>query len=266
MRRVILVAALLVPDGAGALRAEPRPPSTRSSQNEAATVNPTDSFATALRGLLVDVVPSPLYEDHSHWDVQREVTRGLKWSREDGRLRPETLRSARNDGVWWRVRVSVPNPKETLILELRNVRQPGPGVVTFTAFVTFNTDVEYERERWKSGHRLFSGSTRARARVNLTLDCEAATRVEAGKSLIPDVVFRLRVVRSDFRYNGLVFEHVAGVGGEGAKILGEAAHAAVNQWRPSLERRLIDKAKAAVVKAGDTREIRLSLGRMFGAN
>jgi hypothetical protein len=262
MRRFGLAVAVLIFVGTGVLRADP--PAAARAPGAAAPGDPKDSFAGALRSLLVDSLPSPLYEDKSHWGGQKDVARGVKWVRRDGIFRPELLRSEKNDGLWWRVRVTAPNPAGNLVLDLRDFRQPDPSRMTFTIFVAFDTDVEFERQRWDAGRRLFSGSTRARARVKLTLDCEATTRIEAGKKLLPDAVFRLRVLRSDFRYENLVFEHVAGVGGDAAKILGDAAHAAVSQWRPSLERRLIEKANAAIVKAGDTKEVRVGLGKVLG--
>jgi hypothetical protein len=101
--------------------------------------------------------------------------------------------------------------------------------------------------------------------VKLTLHCEAITKVVPGGALLPDAVFRLRVLHSDFRYDNLVVEHTAGVGGEAAKLLGEALHGGLRRLKPSLERSLLARANAAVVKAGDTQEVRLSLSNLLGA-
>jgi hypothetical protein len=38
----------------------------------------------------------------------------------------------------------------------------------------------------------------------------------------------------------------------------------MHQWHPSFERDLLAKADAAIVKAGDTKEIRIGLSRWFG--
>jgi hypothetical protein len=104
---------------------------------------------------------------------------------------------------------------------------------------------------------------RARLRLKLALYCEVTTRVEKTGRLIPDVVFRGRVLKADLRYDNFVVEHVGGVGGELAKLIGGAAHAALDQWRPSLERKLLENANAAIVKAGDTKDVRISLSRFF---
>ena len=72
-------------------------------------------------------------------------------------------------------------------------------------------------------------------------------------------------MKADVSHEDLVVEHLAGVGGSGAKLMGEALHSGLQQWRPSLERKLLEKANAAVVKAADTKEVRISLGKLFGS-
>src|SRR5262249_40894965 len=112
------------------------------------------------------------------------------------------------------------------------------------------------------GIRLYDGSARARLRVKLTLHCEATVRLESG-IILPDVMFRLRVVRSDLQYDHFVLEHAGGIGGEGAKLLGDAIKGWLHEFHPSLERELLAKANAALEKAGDTREIRIGLGSLM---
>jgi hypothetical protein len=224
--------------------------------------SPTE-LAASLRGILLTFLPTPLYEDHKHWGSQKEVTRGLKWKGEGFDFHAEPQRSLKNDGLWWRVKVMAPDVEHRLVFEVRDVHKPEPGRMTFTAFVAFGTDIEYERQRWDAGTKLFSTSIRGRARVNLNLRCECISRLEDKGKLLPESVFRLRVTSSDFHYDDVVFEHVAGVGGEAARLIGEVARANLHIWKPSLEHRLIDKANAAIVKAGDTKEVRLGIGKLF---
>src|SRR5262249_32535898 len=113
------------------------------------------------------------------------------------------------------------------------------------------------------GTRLYSGSVRARLRLKLNLRCEVTGRLEAN-GLLPEAVIRLRVVGSDVGYENFVVEHIPGVGGEGAKVLGNAAHASLAQWRPSLERNLAEKANKAILKAADTKEVRIGLASLLG--
>jgi hypothetical protein len=140
------------------------------------------------------------------------------------------------------------------------------GRMTFTAFISFDTHIDFDRQIWHTGTRTYSGSIRARLRIKLTLHCEATARLDSRGAVLPDAVFRLRVLQADSGYDNFVVEHIAGMGGEAAKLLGDAARGSLKQWRPSMERELLAKADAAIVKAGDTKEVRVSLSKLLGKN
>jgi hypothetical protein len=226
--------------------------------------DPTAALAANLRGLLIESLPTPLYEDTSHWGQQRLVAGRTRWRGKGANIHPEVEQVLKNDGRWWKVRVTASRPASTLALDIRDVQKPEPGRLLFTAFLATDADVEFQRQTWKQGVRFYSGSARARLRVKLALRCEAVTRVETTGKLLPEAVFRLRVLQAELGYDHLVVEHIAGVGGDAAKVLGEAVHATVRGLRPSLERNLLAKANAAIVKAGDTKEVRVSLLSLLG--
>ena len=106
--------------------------------------------------------------------------------------------------------------------------------------------------RWKPVSKAATkgmlGNRSPSMRIALMLQCEATARLEPKAKGLPDMVFRLRVVKSDLRYDGLVVEHVPGLGGSAAKLLGDAAQASVKHWHPSLERHLLDKANSLVIE------------------
>jgi hypothetical protein len=99
-------------------------------------------------------------------------------------------------------------------------------------------------------------------RIRAALQCEMTTRLEKGSGLLPEVVFRLRVLSASVGYDNLVTEHVLGVGGEMAEWLGDAGHGLMRQLKPSLELHLLEKADAAILRAADTKEVRVSLGKL----
>src|SRR5262249_53444348 len=99
----------------------------------------------------------------------------------------------------------------------------------------------------------------ARCRAALVLKCEVANRLESKPgSLLPDVVFRLRATEAQLFYDNLVVEHTAGVGGDAARLLGDAVIDTVKRVKPDLERDLLAKANAAIVKGADTKDVRVS--------
>jgi hypothetical protein len=219
-----------------------------------------DALAGSLRGVLLHSLPDPLYEASPGWGHKERTAKGVKWTPGNVLpLRPEVMHGDKNQGTWRRVRVTALNPAETLVVDLREVGSPEPGRLLFTVFAALDARVDYHRENWEAGIKWYSASVRARCRVKLTLHCEATTRLEPSGLLLPDAIFRLRVLDSHLEYDNFVVEHIAGVGGEAAKVLGDAARKSLHQWHPSLERNVLAKAEAALVKAGDTKEVRLSL-------
>ncbi len=229
-----------------------------------ATDNSAAPLAASLRALLIEAVPQPLYKDDSHWGQQKVVAVGVKWRGQGLRVHPEPQYQARNHGRWWKVQVTADQLAERLTLEVRDLERPEPGKLRFTACLAFDANVEFERQTWDEGRRLYSCSVRARVRLKAMLRCEVLTKVESNGGLLPETVFRFRLLQTNVGYENLVVEHIAGLGGDAAKLLGEAVVTGMKQWHPSLERRLLEKANAAILKAGDTKEVRLGVSSLLG--
>lgn len=224
-----------------------------------------DALAGSLRGYLVHNLPTPLYEKSWNWGHTVPVANGLKWRGQGLGVHPEVQHAPRKDGHWRKVTLTAENPADTVVFDIRDVALPETGRMTFKVFVSLDTRVDYQQQSWHAGKRTYSGSAAAHLRLKLLLDLEATTTLASGPTLVPDVVFRLHVTHADLSYDNLRFEHIAGIGGEGAKLLGDAVKGSLREWRPSLEADLLAKANRAIVKAGDTKEIRLSLSRLFSA-
>ena len=224
-----------------------------------------DELASVMRTLLLTAMPAPLVEQDFDWGRQRMVPVGVRWERQGLLLKPIKLEKMHNDGSWRRIRVEADDADKNLTVAVKNVETGAAGTSTFVMTVILNARIKFEQQLWKGGTRLYSGETRARCRPTLTLKCESTSRVEKTGSFLPDVVYRLRVLEAKLNYDDLVVEHTAGVGGDLAKILGEAVIESVKKWKPSLERNLLEKANRAIVKAGDTKEVRLGLSKFLGS-
>ena len=251
MRRCLTLVLLTALAGSGRALEPPPLPGLNGA--------PKDELAGALRGLLLKNLPDPLYEAAPNWGHQSE---GRRVTLPGRRIQIDMTHEPRNDGVWRKIRVEAVNPAESLVFDIRNVQSPESGQVNFQTFTAMDVLVNFHQQRWLAGVKILEGKARAKARVRVTLDCEAATRIDSSQ-LLPELVFNLKVAKADLKYDNLKFEHIAGVGGEAAQIIGEAAHAAVTQWRPSIERDLLARANAAIVKAGGEREVRLSLAKLL---
>lgn len=217
-----------------------------------------------LRALLVPNIPDPLIEQHFGWGHQELVPVGVKWEKKGILLKPQVMKKMHNQGHWRKITATVPNPDHNIQLRVDAVKTPERGRLDFALHLAMPVRIRFEQQLWKSGVRLYSGETRARCNVTLDLVCESTTRTEKKPGAwLPDVVFRLRVTQARLNYRDFVVEHTAGVGGDAAKLLGEAVHETIRQWKPALERDLLAKANAAIVKAADTKEIRLGLSRLL---
>jgi hypothetical protein len=226
-------------------------------------LNSLDALSGNLRGYLVRSLPNPLFEASYDWGKTKYVVNGLKWHGKGIHSHPELQRSYKNHGSWRKVCVRADNLPDTLVVDLRRLQFPELGRMTFDAFLSFDTRIDYEQQEWQRGQRLFAGSARARLRVKLNLHCEATTRLEPNGGLLPDAVFRLRVSQAALGYDNLVLEHVAGVGGEAARLIGAALKGGMETWRPELEQNLLARANTAIVKSADTKEVRVNLGSLL---
>jgi len=224
---------------------------------------PNNGLASQLRTLLLESFPDPLYEASRNWGKTKTVLTGVKFSGKGLHIHADGKYQERNHGTWRKLRITSRNLPAALAVDVRDVQKTGSQRTTFTVAVAFDAQVDYQQQKWASGVRLYDASARARFRVKLTLACESVVRVENTGAFFPDTVFRLRVLQADLHYDNLVCEHLAGFGGTTAKVIGDIIVASLKKFHPSMERKFLARANAAIVKAGDTREIRISLGKLF---
>src|SRR3954452_840027 len=96
-----------------------QPPKPKVDANAALSALTGDQTTAALSGnlraLLLDNFPDPLFEEAKNWGMRKENLRG----------------KLRNDGHWWKVRVTGKNLRDTLVVDLRDLVQPGGGITTF---------------------------------------------------------------------------------------------------------------------------------------
>ena len=105
-----------------------------------------------------------------------------------------------------------------------------------------------------------SRSVRVRLRVKAQFDYTISVALDTKPGdLLPEAVIRPKVSNVQVSYDDLVVEHIAGVGGTTAKVVGKALLELVDEVKPSLEEDLLTKAEAAVVKAANKQQIRVNL-------
>lgn len=222
-----------------------------------------DDLVKVMRTFILTALPTPLADKTDDWGKKREVTVGIKWEKDGPFLKPKSKKAVRNDGTWRRIRVDADNPEQSLNVVVRNVKKTAPGVITFDMVITLKVKIQFEQQRWVAGEKIYSSETRAKCRPILALQCESTTKAVKTGSFLPDLTFRLRVLKADLSYDHLVVEHTLGVGGDLAEAIGKGAVELIDAWKPSLQKKMLEKANQSIVKAGDTKEIKLGLGKLL---
>lgn len=225
----------------------------------------TEELAATVRKLLLANLPEPLVESSMGWDTQREVTLGLRWEKKGlVRYSPTVMKDVKNDGHWQKVHFHAKEPDKSMAVAVTNVRVPEVGKTLFDAHIGLDSNIVYEQQLWTGGKRIYSGETRARCRAELHCVVEITDKVEFKPgSTLPTITLRVRVVSADLSYKDLVCEHTLGVGGEAAKLIGKALLEVLKKVQPNTEKDLLAKANAAIVKAADTKEVRVELDKLL---
>jgi len=231
----------------------------------ASPVLDTQLLAQTLKGMLLKNLPNPLTETLNGWGNQNEVVIGVYWKKEGPlRYKPEPMKSKKNDGHWQKVRVDAIDPAKTLSLAISNVRSSPTGTTLFDAAISLDTRVTYEQQMWAMAKRLYSGETRCRCRAELKLTVELDNKLEfpAG-SVVPNLTLRVRVTNADLTYRDFVCEHTLGMDGKPAEVMGKVALEFAKKVKPNLEKDLLSQANTGIVKAADTKEIRLEFDKIL---
>jgi hypothetical protein len=208
----------------------------------------TDShgaLAGALRNELVDKLPSPLAEASPGWGHTKRIGK-----------------SDKKQGKWRKIRLDALNPRDTLVIDVRDIKPAADGSVALTVLLVCDARVEYTEHIYEAGMRVLATSARARLRLHLQVDCQAVARLDGSAIWVPDLVLSIRATKAQVSYDNLVVEHAAGVGGDAARLMGEGLKKGLHELRPGLEASWLAKADAAVVKAAHAREVRLNLAKL----
>lgn len=244
----------------GATPASPgMPPALKTDPAEA------QALGKVLHDLLLKYLPDPVTKSNHNWGHQKAVT-VTHHHLEGLRLWSESVQEMKNDGVWRRTDIRIPD-RDHIGLTVTELTHPAPGKLDATLSVSSDrVDLHFEQQVWKSGVRLYSGETRGHCRGALVLKVEVVNKTEFPKgSIFPKVSVNVRVTDAKLYYEKLVVDHTAGLGGDAAKALGELLIQIVKAVKPHLEKDLLEKADAAIVKAATKKELTLTLDKLMAS-
>jgi len=231
---------------------------TAEARAASAVPLPTESLADLsrlLKDVMVQNLPPVLhYENAGNWGQQASVPRlqGFK-----------VVRVERNHGNWLKTRAISGALARHLEVNVQNVRITEGDCLRMNVRLATPVVLEYEQQNWQGGVKVFASSARARLRIQLDLSLESHVKMDAQGEWLPDVLIDFKVVNARVSYDHFVLEKVNGIGGDTARLTGEAVRAAVGRWMPSLERQALNQAREAVLRAGQKREVRVGLAKLM---
>jgi hypothetical protein len=221
------------------------------------------ALTKVLRSLAKKKLPDPISKSSQNWGHQKAVTVIHRY-REGFRIWSEAVQEFRNDGIWRRTTIRLPEP-DKVALAVTELTHPEQGKILATvAVVAERVDIRFEQQVWKNGLRLYGGETRAHCKGGLLLKAEVVSKREMKKgSFFPELTLKLRVTDANLYHEKLVVDHTAGLDGDAAKAIGDVLLDVAKAIKPNIEKDLRDRAEAAIVKAVGIREFKLTLDQLL---
>lgn len=222
-----------------------------------------EALATVLRELLKKNLPDPVSKSNHNWGHQKAVM--VTVHHRDGlKVWTEQVQEMRNDGTWRRTDIRIPD-KDKIALAVTELTHPEEGKILVTVgLVAERVELHFEQQIWKSGLRIYAGETRGHCKGALTLKAEITTKTEFKQgSFFPEITLKLQVTSANLFYEKLVVDHTAGLNGEAARAVGDMTIQIIKAIKPHLEKDLLEKADAAIVKAARTKELTVTLDKLM---
>jgi hypothetical protein len=224
------------------------------------------AIAKLMRDMALKHMPDPLVKSSKGWGKQKEFAVGKVMLRNPNRVGPEMPRELFNDGLWRRFTVTAREPADTLAIAITELVRPAEDTMLVTLDVSMDINFRMEQQLWKRGLELYTGETRGHCKAGVRLKAQVVhTLAFKPGSFIPDVTLKVTTTEAQLYHDKIVIDHTAGLDGADAKAVGDLVLDLVKTLKPDLERELLEKGNAAIVKAAGTKEIKLQLDKLSSA-
>jgi hypothetical protein len=228
------------------------------------TAEEAATLAKTLRTLMLANMPDPLVKANDGWGKQKEYVVGPVMLRNSKRFGPEAPRQMVNEGLWRRFTVQAVKPQESLKLAIAELGRPEANKTLITLNSEMDISFRMEQQLWTRGHQLYSGETRGHCKGGLILKAEIISKSEKKPgAFFPDITLIVKVTDAKLFYDKIVIDHTAGLDGADAKAAGDFVIDLVKAIKPDLEKQLLDKANAAILKAANEKEIKIQLDKII---
>lgn len=215
---------------------------------QARAQSPQRQVEAALSGVVRDAIVREIggmkAEFSDGWGHQARVWTGkTKVVFQGIKSKVEKIYDTVNDGQWKKGWARLENARNEFDFQVRNFRKtPGFKEIKFQIYVRAYMRAGGQVRAYKNGIKLYDVDGSGRARVHLTIDMKVYLSNKGTR-------INWEAENVDFKYSDVVVDKVGVLGGESARLLGDAVKKAITQWFPQKERDAIAKAKNAVYGA-----------------
>jgi hypothetical protein len=238
-----------------ALTAWAQPPVIPPALPSAAVATDEDAAARFVTSLLREHLPRE-YEDTRKWGGTKRMWDGLHVRLDGLQLRTKRRWKDANHGTWKMYRVWLLDPNEQLDLTVTNVRRQEDGSVAFDLHAGAGLGLLGRVAEWRRDVQLFSLSAEGTARVRLSLQCQAALRLDPRK-LPPDLVLIPKVNAAALEIDAFHIDRVSKIGGDVAEEIGREIRRTLEDKLAEDGAGLAEKLNRQIAKNQD--KLRLSL-------
>ena len=240
-------------------------PLKRPKQIEQPNPEEVAAISKLMRDMALQHMPDPLVKANDGWGKQKEFVVGKVMLRNPNKF-PEAPRELFNDGLWRRFTVTARDPADTLGIGITELVRPEADKMLVTINVAMDINFRMEQQLWVRGRQLYSGETRGHCTGAVQLKAVVTHKSEFKPgALFPDIALKVTTTEAKLFYDKIVIDHTAGLDGDDAKKVGDLVVDLVKSVKPELEKELLDKANAAILKAAGTKELKLQLDKLMSA-
>ena len=173
-----------------------------------------DSMAQVFASLVEQAIPRE-YEKRKDWGNTKNLTVGI---RTDG-LRIHRRKKPVKHGVWKHYRVRLVEPQENLLVRMDHLRALDGGRVACTLVISAELDCWLRTKVYQDGIHLIALEVVGDTRMQLSLDCEVAARIQAVEGS-PRIVIDPQVTNSSLKLSELHLQRISNADGPLVSELG----------------------------------------------
>ena len=200
------------------------------------------------------------YEKKKNWGDTKRVYAGVDIDNDGLKLKTHRRYKQVRHGKWLQYTIDLKDPTDLKNLHIEVVRaemQPN-GRLLLEFLIHSHLDIDARQERWNYGFQLYSLSTRAHARVRMSLVADIGFHFDYTK-VPPDVLFDPTVHSADIQLIDLEVDKISKLGSDIAEEFGDVVERALrDDYLPKQREKLVTKLNGQIDRRRDKLRISAS--------